>query len=306
MTFAFGFGDSGFVQGRNAKVWTSSQHLQYKDIVTGVQVFDQFQEGVISSNLSSMACRRSPDLKIVSGRADGKIFVFTASLKSFRALSTVGSTKVTQLLWSSSDKYIVSGYSSGAIRIWNACDLSWASKHTTTNHSIDSLAFCADDTSVLVASGGKLSLYDIESASWVSDVGLPDDGKAVAFHQATSRLAVARGSVIKIFEMKPKSQVAPPPPNALPQQGAGSKPAIGPVPAGLAALNITNQVTRSKREPFEGLFNNIYRGELKTPEGSETSIAIKAFRAGFDPDSGKAERVRFEKVRWLLHVSCCQ
>lgn len=73
------------------------------------------------------------------------------------------------------------------------------------------------------------------------------------------------------------------------------------VPLSLAAIDITTQVTKSRPEPFEGLYSNIYRGvwwlKLK-PSSTKVQhvVAIKVLRTGFDPDSKSQERQDFEVV----------
>lgn len=198
---AFGFGSTRLALFRQDRY---TEVLYYRDLKRNVDTA-HLLPNYMGGNIVSMACCGSSDLKTVFGQADGGTFVFTLLPDTVQALSHVGSEKVTQLLWSSMDKYvyIVSGDSSGKIRIWNAGDMTWAAKDATTHCSIDRLAFCTGDASVLVVSGGRLRLYDIESAGWVSDVGLPDAGSAVAFHEATSRLAVATLNEIKIFDIAP-------------------------------------------------------------------------------------------------------
>ena len=166
--FTFGLGATSLAQFEQFASF-KYQILKYRDIETKPTqkcntwhwLPDNMKNNV---NFSSMACQPTSDLKSVLGRTDGTTLVFTISwdtrTHTVKALSNVGSAKVTQLLWSFNDKYIVSGDISGTIRIWNAKDLSWASNGATTGCSIDSLAFCAGDTSLLVASGGKLRFLD--------------------------------------------------------------------------------------------------------------------------------------------------
>lgn len=211
--FAFGFGGTGLASRIRQYNSVTHQYLCYGDFKAGVPYNCVLSENTKKDmNFSSMACgdHRISRLCLVGLPADGSSFVFTASPASesyTAALSRMGSAKVTQLVWPANDKYIVSGDSSGTIRIWNAGNLTWASKGATTNYLIGSLAFCAAD---MVASRGKARLYDIESASWVPDVGLPTGSDAAAFHEATLCLAVMTFSNTKIFEMKPRNQVALP------------------------------------------------------------------------------------------------
>ena len=85
-------------------------------------------------------------------------------------------------------------------------------------------------------------------------------------------------------------------PNVL--QFKGKVPSV---PISLAAIDITTEVTKSKPEPFERLYFNIYRGvwwlKLK-PSSTKVQhvVAIKALRTGFDPDSKSQERQDFEVV----------
>jgi len=128
-------------------------------------------------------------------------------------------------------------------------------------------------------------VWDIAKGQYVS--GLPTTAKGIALDGPRNRFAVVVGDQVTLFERKLR-----------PQQPKGKKTKTPAVPPELAAFDISDQVVKSKPDPFDGLYFYIYRGAWKfdKPRVFQHVVAIKALRPGFNPTSKARERQDFQNL----------
>ena len=101
---------------------------------------------------------------------------------------------------------------------------------------------------------------------------------------------------LKLRETQPRETQ---PKRDKPDKKPQGKEKVPSVPLSLAAIDITSEVTQTDRNPFVGLYFNIYKGvwSLNSPRLKvEHEAAIKSLRPGFDPRSNLQEQQDFEAV----------
>jgi len=263
---------------------------------------------------SSVACCPFELDSLVVGRNNGQLTILSykgnGTSKFHCQLRPVGTVRVSACTWSQDGKWIATGDDAGDVRLWNAGVTTSVSLATLLPHGrsrpTTSLVFVPDSTALIIISGGNITLWDIAKGEYVADSGLPAMAKNIALDRPRNRVAVAVKGRISLYELELPQQKLPGLQEVPNQKRWQTKGKLS-LPPELAGFDITNQVIKSRRDPFVSHHFDIYRGvwNLDTPRVFQHVVAIKALRLGISPRSKTQEQQDFEDVGnlYALYIS---